>query len=78
MIVESTIKTHVERVLLKLGVRDCVQEVMFACESGLIAPGSRTQRGQTERAARRPPSRGDAYVAARCASGGIRPIARWG
>lgn len=38
MIVESTIKTHVERVLLKLGVRDCVQEVMFACESGLIAP----------------------------------------
>jgi len=36
---ESTIKTHVGRVIAKLGLRDRVQAVVFADENGLIQPG---------------------------------------
>ena len=32
---ESTIRTHVKRVLLKLGLRDRIQAVIFAYEAGI-------------------------------------------
>jgi DNA-binding NarL/FixJ family response regulator len=35
---EATVKTHVGRVLMKLGVRDRVQVVIFAYEAGLVSP----------------------------------------
>jgi DNA-binding NarL/FixJ family response regulator len=39
VIEESTVKTHVKRILMKLGLRDRIQAVIFAYETGVTEPG---------------------------------------
>jgi DNA-binding NarL/FixJ family response regulator len=37
---QATVKTHVGRVLAKLGLRDRIDAVIYAYEAGLVRPGT--------------------------------------
>ena len=41
VVTQETVKTHVSRMLSKLGLRDGTHAVVTADESGLVVPGTR-------------------------------------
>jgi DNA-binding NarL/FixJ family response regulator len=42
---EATVKTHVGHIMAKLGLRDRIQAVVYAYETGLITPQGRANSG---------------------------------
>jgi DNA-binding NarL/FixJ family response regulator len=52
VIAETTAKTHVTRILAKLGLRDRAHAVVYAYETGLVRPGERTDTEPRPSAAR--------------------------
>jgi hypothetical protein len=51
---QATVKTHVGRVLAKLGLRDRIDAVIYAYEAGLVRPGSPRGAGRAGRPLRAP------------------------
>ncbi|MFF0518195.1 response regulator transcription factor [Actinomadura nitritigenes] len=43
---EATVTTHVKRILAKLGLRDRIQAVVFACDHGLVRPAGGERGGR--------------------------------
>ena len=49
---DATIKTHVARILMKLGLRDRIQAVIYAYEHGLVRPGEQPEPPSPGRASK--------------------------